>query len=60
MPIQKLFSWAIRFTRREYRERPAVEGIIIAAVVKFLTNATAHFDTVIECNREVAKIKEVM
>ena len=60
MPIQILFPWAIGFIRWEYGECPAVESIIIAAVLKFLTNAAAHFDPVIECDREVAKIKEVM
>ena len=60
MPIQELFAWTIQFVHWKNGERPAVEGKIIPAVFEFLTNAAAHFDTVIECNREVAKIKEVM
>lgn len=60
MPFQKLFPWTIGFVRWEHGKRPAVEDIIIAAILEFLTNAATDFDTVIKCNREVAKIKEVM
>ena len=57
MPLQKLLAWTIRFICRKYGERSAVEGIIISAVLKFLTNSAAHFDSEIKCDREVAEIK---
>jgi hypothetical protein len=60
MPLQELFPWTIRLIRRKHGEHPAVESIIIAAVLKFFTDTTAHFDSVIECDSKMAKVKEVM